>query len=223
MAGKTWETALDGAVNKRTCQPEKPENSQAKTWGPASTLGVERAPPRSRLSNRRERAAANTCGMFRIRAGGGKGCCQAKRASKLVAETVGSPAWIRTTIHGSKGRCPTIRRPGIIWQTSAVSSSLSLALLHRNAAPPACACAPRFTPPPASPNIGKQHTLGGADGRSTLLTGYCCVRAGLRHSCPPSACLLQERSAGHAKSLPGLSPPWRGRAHVFPYLQQVRP
>ena len=25
----------------------------------------------------------------------------------------GSPAWIRTTIHGSKGRCPTIRRPGI--------------------------------------------------------------------------------------------------------------
>ena len=25
---------------------------------------------------------------------------------------VGSPAWIRTTIHGSKGRCPTIRRPG---------------------------------------------------------------------------------------------------------------
>jgi hypothetical protein len=27
----------------------------------------------------------------------------------------GSPAWIRTTIHGSKGRCPTIRRPGNIW------------------------------------------------------------------------------------------------------------
>jgi hypothetical protein len=24
----------------------------------------------------------------------------------------GSPAWIRTTIHGSKGRCPTVRRPG---------------------------------------------------------------------------------------------------------------
>ena len=27
-------------------------------------------------------------------------------------ESSGSPAWIRTTIHGSKGRCPTIRRPG---------------------------------------------------------------------------------------------------------------
>jgi hypothetical protein len=24
----------------------------------------------------------------------------------------GSPTWIRTTIHGSKGRCPTIRRSG---------------------------------------------------------------------------------------------------------------
>jgi hypothetical protein len=29
-------------------------------------------------------------------------------------KTSGSPAWIRTTIHGSKGRCPTIRRPGIL-------------------------------------------------------------------------------------------------------------
>ena len=27
-------------------------------------------------------------------------------------KVIGSPAWIRTTIHGSKGRCPTIRRPG---------------------------------------------------------------------------------------------------------------
>lgn len=26
----------------------------------------------------------------------------------------GSPAWIRTTIHGSKGRCPTVRRPGSV-------------------------------------------------------------------------------------------------------------
>jgi hypothetical protein len=33
---------------------------------------------------------------------------------KLLNSKVGSPAWIRTTIHGSKGRCPTIRRPGNI-------------------------------------------------------------------------------------------------------------
>jgi len=38
---------------------------------------------------------------FRLIAGG-------KSSSKFC----GSPAWIRTTIHGSKGRCPTIRRPG---------------------------------------------------------------------------------------------------------------
>jgi hypothetical protein len=34
----------------------------------------------------------------------------------------GSPAWIRTTIHGSKGRCPTIRRPG---NTTKCSPSLT--------------------------------------------------------------------------------------------------
>jgi hypothetical protein len=32
--------------------------------------------------------------------------------SNLLNLIGGSPAWIRTTIHGSKGRCPTIRRPG---------------------------------------------------------------------------------------------------------------
>jgi hypothetical protein len=34
-----------------------------------------------------------------------------KRLRRLSLRN-GSPAWIRTTIHGSKGRCPTIRRPG---------------------------------------------------------------------------------------------------------------
>jgi hypothetical protein len=34
-------------------------------------------------------------------------------SSKVLNPKFGSPAWIRTTIHGSKGRCPTIRRPGI--------------------------------------------------------------------------------------------------------------
>jgi hypothetical protein len=34
----------------------------------------------------------------------------------------GSPAWIRTTIHGSKGRCPTIRRPGKMQVAFAVVS-----------------------------------------------------------------------------------------------------
>lgn len=38
--------------------------------------------------------------------------CQAKLRSRLDRKDGGSPAWIRTTIHGSKGRCPTVRRPG---------------------------------------------------------------------------------------------------------------
>jgi hypothetical protein len=38
----------------------------------------------------------------------------------LFGQKDGSPAWIRTTIHGSKGRCPTIRRPGISrWELTA--------------------------------------------------------------------------------------------------------
>jgi hypothetical protein len=37
--------------------------------------------------------------------------------AKCTPQTVdsnepGSPTWIRTTIHGSKGRCPTVRRSG---------------------------------------------------------------------------------------------------------------
>ncbi len=37
-----------------SCQLEKPESSQVKTWGSASTLGVELGPPRCLSSNRRE-------------------------------------------------------------------------------------------------------------------------------------------------------------------------
>src|SRR5262245_15585009 len=42
----------------------------------------------------------------------------------------GSPAWIRTTIHGSKGRCPTIRRPGIkMTNSTSLAACPCLALL----------------------------------------------------------------------------------------------
>src|ERR1035437_4753564 len=37
---------------------------------------------------------------------------QLQQREKLIKTGFGSPARIRTTIHGSKGRCPTIRRPG---------------------------------------------------------------------------------------------------------------
>ncbi len=32
--------------------------------------------------------------------------------AEIAKWSSGSPAWIRTKIHGVKGRCPTIRRPG---------------------------------------------------------------------------------------------------------------
>ena len=84
-----------------------------KTWGSASTLGVELGPPRCLSSNRRERTAREN-----LRNVGDTGeedagrCCQQNSRSELGQKCSGSPAWIRTTIHGSKGRCPTIRRPG---------------------------------------------------------------------------------------------------------------
>ena len=34
--------------------------------------------------------------------------------SKKQKRRFGSPKWIRTTVHGVKGRCPTIRRSGSV-------------------------------------------------------------------------------------------------------------
>jgi hypothetical protein len=103
-----------GLSTMATCQLEKPKNSQLKTWGSASTLGVELGPARCPSSNRRERKThenlrnvADTSEVDRQRSR------QRKAPVELERKSTGSPAWIRTTIHGSKGRCPTIRRPGI--------------------------------------------------------------------------------------------------------------
>lgn len=96
-----------------SCQLEKPENSQVKAWVSTSTLGVELAPPRCLSSNWRERAARESLRNVADRGERGGGCCcQQNGRFELGQKSSGSPAWIRTTIHGSKGRCPTIRRPG---------------------------------------------------------------------------------------------------------------
>ena len=62
-------------------------------------------------------------------------CCHEFRGLETKEEGFGSPAWIRTTIHGSKGRCPTIRRPGNIWNGIALLVYPSVPLC-RNVAPP---------------------------------------------------------------------------------------
>ena len=63
-------------------------------------------------------------------------CCQENWPVGLGRKGGGSPAWIRTTIHGSKGRCPTIRRPGMLQERGIFSvSSLPAA---RNGFTPPC-------------------------------------------------------------------------------------
>ena len=57
-----------GPSTNASCQLEKAENWYAKTWGPASTPGVECATPRIIVSSGREGAARNRCGMWRIQA-----------------------------------------------------------------------------------------------------------------------------------------------------------
>ena len=47
-----------------------------------------------------------------------------QRGETFRTRLSGSPAWIRTTIHGSKGRCPTIRRPGNKRQETALQCSV---------------------------------------------------------------------------------------------------
>ncbi len=80
----------------------------------AESLG---APPSSpRLTHRRftQRLPRRRATNRSIR-GWRRRCLRMSRPIAFIAlesGKCGSPAWIRTTIHGSKGRCPTVRRPG---------------------------------------------------------------------------------------------------------------
>ena len=68
-----------------------------KTWGSASTLGVELGPPRCLSSNRRERAARKNLRNVGDTCEGDAGCCcQQNSRSELGQKGCGSPNWIRT-------------------------------------------------------------------------------------------------------------------------------
>ena len=92
-----------GLSTDATCQPEKPESSQVKTWGSASTLGGELAPPRCLSSNRREHMGARACGMLGITAEKGKALLSTRRALEVGAETVWLPDFstIKTLLQAS--------------------------------------------------------------------------------------------------------------------------
>ena len=55
-----------GLSTNASCQPEKPESSQPKRRGAASTLGVELAPHETSLPTRENARSTKTCGMWRI-------------------------------------------------------------------------------------------------------------------------------------------------------------
>src|ERR1035437_1172892 len=111
-----------------TCQPEKLENSQVKTWGSASTLGVELGPPRCVSSNRRARTARENLRNVEDTCEGAAGCCcQQNSRSELGQKGVGSPARIRTSIHGSKGHKMA---PDVSERTSEMCARRHLRLLN---------------------------------------------------------------------------------------------
>ncbi len=57
-----------GCQQTRPCQQEKPENSQAKTWGSASTLRLRPKARTASLPTGENRRLTKTCAMLRIRA-----------------------------------------------------------------------------------------------------------------------------------------------------------
>ena len=101
-----------GRQQTRPVNRRNRRDSQAENVGFGLNPGVDCAPAQS-LFQTGETADAqnlrNVADNGRVR--GGR-CCQQNVRFELGRNSIGSPAWIRTTIHGSKGRCPTVRRPG---------------------------------------------------------------------------------------------------------------
>ena len=118
-----------------TCQQEKTENWTDKHWPPTRTLGVRVGARQSRFQTGENYDAKYSRNVWN-NADGRKGCCQRKRHGNLVTTRYGSPARIRTSIHGSKGRCPTIRRPGNGWSKGIALPVYPPAPLCRNVPAP---------------------------------------------------------------------------------------
>jgi hypothetical protein len=112
------EPGLYGAANKRDLSTGETRELVPDNVGYGLNPRVERALPRRLLSNWRDRPAReNLRNVADTGNGGRRRCRQDSALVSFVRGPYGSPAEIRTPIHGSKGRCPTIRRPGKIWRT----------------------------------------------------------------------------------------------------------
>src|SRR5262245_12052664 len=109
MAGlksEFWDPKLDRPVNK--CDLSTRENGEFRPEG-AHRQFVHGL--RTDESNRRERTRKTIthAECLEYRAPFERIDAVNKMKLKFANWKSGSPAWIRTTIHGSKGRCPTIR------------------------------------------------------------------------------------------------------------------
>ena len=167
-----WRLEQDGLqrktqdVQKATLAPIDYAIDMLRLTSRASELFLSRPPPSSAgcsrwLSKRRlgrtarcERPCSNRSRSCAIRTR--KVIEKDRRTAGLDAIwKFGSPAWIRTTIHGSKGRCPTVRRPGI---TAKLRGTFSVSSPPRACKVGLQRASSALHRTPASHNMGKQHT-----------------------------------------------------------------
>jgi hypothetical protein len=95
------------------------ESSQGNFRPTGSTAAVPTAAQTVRRRLARGGATSKPARIWEEKRGPGGLRRQGFRGRQTRRKTIGSPAWIRTTIHGSKGRCPTIRRPGNLLRKTA--------------------------------------------------------------------------------------------------------
>ncbi len=100
LKAAAWLAALDGDVNKRDLSTGETGELVRENVGFGLNPGVELAPPRSLISNwRNRRVRKNLRNVADTSNGGGWRCCQDNGRGKLGRGQRGSPAWIRTTIN----------------------------------------------------------------------------------------------------------------------------
>jgi hypothetical protein len=109
MDGCPPPAGLSFAFQKLVSSAQKLECRQSTFFEGSSWHGVRISNPCSAHSSNNVNEFCRTASGRRYKIRTTTGCL----SCKLLNLRGGSPAWIRTTIHGSKGRCPTIRRPGI--------------------------------------------------------------------------------------------------------------
>ena len=187
---------------ERSRQQTRPVNRRtgefaAKIRPPASSLSVERA--RTAAFPTREAGSGKTAKCCEYRQSG-SGSCQQNWLRELKRDSSGSPAWIRTTIHGSKGRCPTIRRPGKTREApQTVHPSVDFSAAPRNHPP-----VPRSRAS-SGPPLCRTPELAAAFHANRSATRYCSPRSRQSSTCA-TAVSRKVLNSTHAK-VPGLT--WR--------------